>query len=528
MPKITIDGKTIDVPPGTTIIKAAEELGIYIPRYCYLKALSVVATCRMCLVEVEKAPKLMTACSTPVTDGMVVYTNTEKVRKARQDILEFLLKNHPLDCPICDQAGECFLQDYYMDYGRYKSRFPKNLKIRRPKRRILGKYLVLDNERCILCTRCVRFLKEVTKTSELCVRERGDSSEIDLFQNRLVDNNYTLNLADICPVGAITSADFRFKKRVWFLNTASSICLSCATGCNINVQYANGTIFRLLPRENNKVNGLWMCDTGRLSYKKTLNGSQCVNSGSYKGGKFTVMEYSEVIDNVQKLIRETIKRDDKDSIGVLGSGLLSLEDNFALAELAKNVIGTRFLCMDFPFEQGISDGILINKDPLPDTKGARLIHNAYGGVSLDEFLKALNSGRIQILIVAGNDLGLLNKKINTERVRTIGLYSNFEHIFTDIDYLLPVPSYFALKGLFINYAGIVQKTEPAIKIPEGVKPVWAYVQELSLLLGYDPGLRDAHSVLKKLNERVKNLENIDYDKAGREGIKIEKINETGS
>lgn len=522
MPKVTIDGKTIEVAAGTTIIKAAEELGIYIPRYCYLKALSIVATCRMCLVEVEKAPKLMTACSTPVTDGMVVYTNTEKVKKARQDILEFLLINHPLDCPICDQAGECFLQDYYMDYGRYKSRFPLELKIRRPKRRNIGKYLVLDNERCILCTRCVRFLKEVTKTSELCVRERGDSSEIDMFQNRQVDNNYTLNLADICPSGAITSCDFRFKKRVWFLNSASSICLSCATGCNINVQYADGTIFRLLPRENHDVNGLWMCDIGRLSYKKTLNGKQCMNPGSYKEGKLTVMDYSEVINNVQKIIGEITKTKDKDSIGILGSGLLSLEDNLALAELAKNVIGTRFLCMDFPFEQGISDGILFNKCPLPDTRGAHLIHSAYGGVSLDEFLKAVNGGRIQILIIAGNDLVVLNKKINTERVKIIGFYSNFEHVFTDIDYLIPVPSYFALRGLFVNYAGIVQKTEPAITISNRIKPIWSYVQEISLLLGYDPGLKNADSVLKKLNEKIYNLRNIDYDKVGAGGIKIEK------
>lgn len=523
MPKVTIDGKTIEVKEGTTIIKAAEELGIYIPRYCYLKALSIVATCRMCLVEVEKAPKLMTACSTPVTDGMVVHTDTEKVKKARQDILEFLLINHPLDCPICDQAGECFLQDYYMDYGRYKSRFPLELKIRRPKRRRIGKYLVLDNERCILCTRCVRFLKEITRTSELCVRERGDSSEIDLFQNREVDNNYSLNLADICPVGAITSSDFRFKKRVWFLKSVPSICLSCATGCNINVQFANGTIFRILPRENNNVNGLWMCDIGRLSYKNTLNGKQCLNPGAYRNGELTVMEYSEVIGNIQKIILEIKKAGAQDSIGVLGSGLLSLEDNLALAELAKNVIGTRFLCLDFSVEQGIGDGILFNKCPLPNTNGAKIIHSAYDGISLDEFLKAVNEGRIQILIMAGNDLAVLNKKVNTERVKIIGFYSNFEHIWTEIEYLLPVPSYFALRGLFVNYAGIVQKTEPAITVSNRIRPIWSYVQEISLLFGYDPGFQNAEAVLKKLNEKIYELRNIDYDKVGTGGIKIERI-----
>ncbi len=520
MPKVTIDGKTVEVDAGTTIIKAAEQLGIYIPRYCYLKELSIVATCRMCLVEVEKAPKLMTACSTMVIDGMVVWTNTEKVKKARQDILEFLLINHPLDCPICDQAGECFLQDYYMDYGRYKSRFPLELKIRRQKRRRIGKYLVLDNERCILCTRCVRFLQEITKTSELCVRERGDSSEIDLFQNREVDNNYMLNLADICPVGAITSLDFRFKKRVWFLSSVPSICLSCATGCNINVQYANGRIFRLLPRENQDVNGLWMCDIGRFSYRKTLNGKECVNPCSYRDKKLTAMAYSDVINNVQKIISEAIKRSGKDSIGVLGSGLLSLEDNLALAEFAKNVIGTRFLSMDFPFEQGISDGLLINRDPLPNTRGARLIQSAYGGVPLDEFLEAVNDGKIEVLIVSGNDLLLLNKKINTKGIKVVGFYSNFDDIWMDVDYLIPIPSYFALRGLFINYAGILQKTEPALKIKEGIKPLWSWVQELSMLLGYDPGLKDADSVLKRLGGKVYELREINYEKVGTGVIKI--------
>ncbi len=519
MPKVTIDGKTVEVEPGTTIIKAADQIGIYIPRYCYHKALSVVATCRMCLVEVEKAPKLMTACSTPVTDGMVVWTNTEKVKKARQDILEFLLINHPLDCPICDQAGECFLQDYYMDYGRYKSRFPLELKIRRGKRRRIGKYLILDNERCILCTRCVRFLQEITKTSELCVRERGDSSEIDLFQDREVDNNYTLNLADICPVGAITSLDFRFKKRVWFLKSVPGICLSCATGCNINIKYADERIFRLLPRENQEVNGLWMCDAGRLSYRKTLNGKECVNPGSYKDKKFTPMAFPDVIENIRGIISESIKIEGKDSIGVLGSGLLSLEDNLALAEFAKNVIGTRFLCMDFPFEQGISDGLLINMDPMPDTRGARLIHSAYGGIALDEFLEAVNNGKIKILILAGNDLLLLDKKINRNGIKVVGFYSNFDDAWMDIDYLLPVPSYFALRGLFINYAGILQKTEPAIKSKDGVKPVWSWIQELSILLGYDPGLKDAESVLRKLGERIYELRGISYERVGTGGIK---------
>lgn len=520
MPKVTIDGKTIDVPQGTTIIKAAEELGIYIPRYCYLKALSIVATCRMCLVEVEKAPKLMTACSTPVTDGMVVHTDTEKVRKARQDILEFLLINHPLDCPICDQAGECFLQDYYMDYGRYKSRFPKELKIRRPKRRRIGEFLVLDNERCILCTRCVRFLEEITKTSELCVRERGDSSIIDLFEDRKVNNNYSLNLADICPVGAITSADFRFKKRVWYLESVPSICLGCATGCNIKVQHSNGRIYRLLPRENPDVNGLWMCDTGRMTYKITLDGAQCLNSGSYMNGKLIVMEQNEVIKNIKETIENTIKSNGKDSVGVLGSASLSLEDNLALAEFAKSVIGTKYLCMDFPFEQGIADGLLFNRDVFPNTKGARLVHSAFNGVSMEEFVNAINTGRIKLLIVTGNEIAVLNKELKMNGVKKIGFYFQTGMIFTDINFLLPLPTYFAQKGLFVNYDGIIQRTEPAIKFNGDQKPLWAYIQELSIMLGLNAGFNDINSVIRKAGEKITLLKGIDYSTVGLKGIRL--------
>lgn len=524
MPKVTIDGKTIEVEVGTTIIKAAERLGIYIPRYCYLKALSVVATCRMCLVEVEKAPKLMTACSTPVTDGMVVYTDTEKVRRARQDILEFLLINHPLDCPICDQAGECFLQDYYMDYGRYKSRFPLELKIRRPKRRKIGKYLVLDNERCILCTRCVRFLQEITKTNELCVRERGDSSEIDLFQGRYVDNNYSLNLADICPVGAITSADFRFKKRVWYLEGTPSICLGCATGCNVLVQYSNGTIYRLLPRENPEVNGLWMCDTGRITYKIQSDNGRILNPCSLRKGRAVMIDYQEVLNAVEAELKNIIKTHGPDAIGVLGSGELSLEDNFALATFARNVLKTRYFCSEFPIEQGISDGILFNKDPLPNTKGAGIIHKAMSGISLQEFVDAINSGKIKFLILAGKDIVHLGKDdralIEKANLKTLGFFYTSEHAIRDIDFVFPTATYFETRGLFINFAGRIQKTEPAIRMKEGVKPVWAYLVELSHLLRNDAGFKDQNSLLEKMRKSVQALENIDYDNVGLNGIMV--------
>ncbi len=239
MAKISIDGKPLEVTDGLTIMKAADSAGIIIPRFCYHPAFVPEGSCRMCLVEIEGLPKLELACSTVVRDGMKVSTGSEKVVEARRGVLEFLLAEHPLDCPICDKAGECTLQDYYEGYGRFKGAFQES-KEKREKKLVLGKSLILDRERCILCTRCVRFLTEVTKTQELGVFKRGVHSEISPYEKEPVDNNYSGNLVEICPVGAITDLDFRFKTRPWFLNTGESICPLCSRGCNIYIDYLPG------------------------------------------------------------------------------------------------------------------------------------------------------------------------------------------------------------------------------------------------------------------------------------------------
>ena len=224
MPNLTINGKVVEVPDGTTILNAAKSIGVEIPHYCYHPKLSIAGNCRMCLVEVEKFPKLQIACNTVVTEGMVVRTDTEKVRKAVTGVLELMLIHHPVDCPICDQAGECGLQNYYMKYGLHKSRYDLEDKVHKKKVQDIGGQIVLDAERCILCSRCVRFLREVTRTCEMEFFQRGDHSEISIFPGKKLTNDYTGNLADICPVGALTSKDFRFKCRVWFLSSTPSVC----------------------------------------------------------------------------------------------------------------------------------------------------------------------------------------------------------------------------------------------------------------------------------------------------------------
>ena len=245
MPTVEIDGQTIEVEDGLTVIQAADRLGIEIPHYCWHPGLSIAGNCRMCLVEIEKSPKLQIACNTRVTDGMVVHTKSEKTRTAQKAVLEFLLINHPIDCPVCDQAGECKLQEYYMDYDRQQSRVPLSGKVHKGKAIPIGPHVMLDQERCVLCSRCIRFLDEVTKTHELAFFERGDHNVLALAPGKTLDNPYSTNVADICPVGALTNRDFRFRARVWYLERAESLCTGCANGCNIEIYHREGRIFRV-------------------------------------------------------------------------------------------------------------------------------------------------------------------------------------------------------------------------------------------------------------------------------------------
>jgi NADH-quinone oxidoreductase subunit G len=269
MPKLTIDGQEIEVAAGTSLFDACTVArGESLPHFCYHPDLPIAGVCRLCQVEIEGMPKLTIACNTTVRDGMVVHTGSERVRRAVQQVLEMHLINHPVDCPICDQAGECGLQDQYMQYGLYRSEVEVPDKVNKRKAKVIGPFVILDQERCVLCSRCVRFCDAVTGTGELGIFNRGDRVEIDVAPGRELANNYSLNTVDICPVGALTSRDFRFQKRVWLLRSTPSVCPGCATGCNVRLDHAAERVYRLKPRSNDAVNGPWMCDLGRLTYKE--------------------------------------------------------------------------------------------------------------------------------------------------------------------------------------------------------------------------------------------------------------------
>ena len=284
---VQIDGVWHQFPKGTRVIEACEQVGVFVPRYCYHKKLSSPGNCRMCLIEMgfprlgpDRKPELgadgkpiinwmprpQICCAQDVAEGMAVRTDSPLVKECQRGVMEFLLINHPLDCPICDQAGECRLQEFSVDYGNSQSRFLEN-KVKKPKNVQLGPRVTLDDERCILCSRCIRFCQEIAHDDVLGFVDRGSHTVLTAHPGKSLNNNYSLNTVDICPVGALTSTDFRFKMRVWFLKETKSICTSCATGCNIIIGTREDVIYRQTPRENNHVNSCWMCDYGRLNYK---------------------------------------------------------------------------------------------------------------------------------------------------------------------------------------------------------------------------------------------------------------------
>ena len=388
MAKLTIDGKEIEVPDGTSLFDACRDArGEALPHFCYHPDLSIAGVCRLCQVEVEGMPKLTIACNTGVRDGMVVNTRNERVTKASTQILEMHLINHPVDCPICDQAGECGLQNQYMNHGLYEAKVEMEDKVLKAKAQVIGPYVILDKERCVLCTRCVRFCDEVTGTGELGIFNRGDRAEIGTAPGVELDNNYSMNTVDICPVGALTGRDFRFQKRVWMLKAASSICPGCATGCNVRIDHEAGRIYRLKPRYNPEVNGRWMCDKGRLTYKavhedarlgEPMVGGQ---AGNWSGVPGAVADLGA-----------------KDGYGLaIASPHLSLEEMHLLKTLAGDAPVHGGLT---DADRGQKDALLLDADRTPNRKGLGLLGIEQGD---GQALAAVIKGAAGTILIHGGD-----------------------------------------------------------------------------------------------------------------------------
>lgn len=488
MPKFTLNGTEIEAKEGQTIIQAAMAAGFEIPHYCYHPDLPIDGNCRMCLVEVEKMPKLPPSCTTVVTEGMVVRSDTDRVRQTVQGVLEFLLINHPVDCPVCDQAGECRLQDYYMVYGLHTSEIPLEMKVRKRKVIDLGPMVVLDQERCVLCSRCIRFFAHVTHTGEMQFFGRGDHVAIGTFEDRPLDNPYSGNVVDICPVGALTSKDFRFKCRVWFLHSTDSVCGGCSTGCNMRIDHRDGTIFRLLPRRNLDVNRSWLCDEGRLIFHEVATGDR-ISRPLIKGrdGMQAPVTWKEAVASVNSRLKEISNASGGNSIIGFASPSATNEALF----LFKRYLGEQIGASQFEFrlageDQTVTekeDDILRHVDKHPNSMGAiqlGLMSQELGGI--DGAIEAARAGRIKGGVIVYYKPLVKRPEDAQAESRIAELISSLEYSVVlaahkadwqrEASALLPVTVWSEESGTYTNYQGRVQLAGNAIEPGGDILPLW--------------------------------------------------------
>lgn len=457
MPKVTIDGREIEVPAGTTVLRAAKQLGIDIPVFCYHPGLSIAANCRMCLVEVEKSPKPLPGCYTEVADGMVVRTQSEKIQATQKAVLEFILLNHPVDCPICDQAGECVLQEHFVTYSAKASRVISE-KIGKPKAKVLGPSVVLDAERCVVCTRCVRFCEEVTKTNELTVEARGEHSEITTPEGVELNNPYSLNVVDICPVGALTSREFRFQRRVWFLDRRDSVCTGCARGCSVRVDSHSNKVERLVPRYNPDVNSYWMCDEGRQS----LSGNERALSLGVVPGPDGPRQ-APAVDGIRALgafLHDATAAGSQ--IGVALSASLTNEDYYAWGQLAKG-LGAKAYLLNRSGQKG--DTLLRSDDRDCNRSGAQEILGQLLGPLGTEASLIGDSGALDLLVIVDNGSSSSGELLEAvARVPKAAVITDVASALSEAaEVVIPATPLHRREGSVTNAAGWVQRLQQPLK-----------------------------------------------------------------
>jgi NADH-quinone oxidoreductase subunit G len=527
MPTLTIDGRQIDAPSGSTVIQAAERLGLFIPRYCYHPGLSIAGNCRICLVEVERNPKLQIACNTPVTDGMVVHTNSAKAEDGRRAVLEFLLANHPLDCPVCDQSGECDLQNFYMNFGLYDARF-REQKVKKKKAVAIGPHVMLDQERCILCSRCVRFADEISRTGEFGIFNRGDRAELALYPGQRLDNPYSGNVVDICPVGALTDRDFRFKARVWYLSSAPTVCNGCAQGCNVDIHYVlnrphlneGARVLRLKPRYNAEVNQWWMCDEGRYGFRWIDKGR--LTTVHNRGVDAT---WEQAITAIAAEFATLRERGNGTRLGVIASAQLTNEELFLIREIFQGFLGAR-VTASVPARPGSSDNFLIKADKNPNTRGATLLGLA-GHVAPDtaHIVKEALQGGIEALWVFGHDLTMTFGDDTVEQLsRRLRLFvfsgTNESPTASWSHWVLPTAAYLEKDGTFVNCHGRIQRIGRAFPPVRDSVEDWRLLVEIARRLNHPVPWRNPEEIFLALAETFAPFTGLTYDTIGFQGAAL--------
>ncbi|MBC2600769.1 NADH-quinone oxidoreductase subunit G [Puniceicoccus vermicola] len=518
---VNIDGKDVEVPTGITMIEAAEIAGKEIPHYCYHPKLSISGNCRMCLVEMGMPmrdrgtgepvmdddgkqkigwmPKPAIACNSKVSPGLHIKTDTDLVKDCRNGVMEFLLVNHPLDCPICDQAGECRLQEFATDYGRGYSRFieEKNVK---PKRTVLGPRVMLDDERCILCSRCIRFMSEVADDPVLGFTERGSYSTLTCFPGKNLDSNYSLNTVDICPVGALTSRDFRFKMRVWFLKSVKSICTESSVGANTEVWQREGKIYRITPRRNDAVNDTWMTDSGRALYQQ-VEAEGRLRQPVVKGSNATATE-------AVRAAGEILKSSEK--IAIVASTHSSVEEQYYLSQLARSKKAKVFAVQHL----GEEDGLLQSADRTPNTRGSLVtgLLSDLPSADLSDLASQIDSGAVDTVLAVHEDLvaaGLTEAQIAKVQLIQVATQKSASTALAAI--LIPSLTVFERSGSFINQQFRLQKFHAVIPGPAGLlSDLQIFASLKSLVEGETAATVQVKDAWNSLSSEIEELQGIQF------------------
>jgi NADH-quinone oxidoreductase subunit G len=497
--EITIDGQKHQAPKGENLLQFMIEQGLPISYFCYHPGLSVVAVCRQCLVGLAKMNKLVPACQTMISDGMEVDNSSDKVLAARRQLLEFTLVNHPVDCPICDKAGECILQRHYMDWDHAPSKVD-HPKVRKPKHVDLGPRIVLDDERCILCTRCVRFMAEVARDPQLVVSKRGSRAVLTVAPGRRLDHPYSLNTVDICPVGALTDKDFRFKIRVWELSSTKSVCNGCATGCPCEIHHRRNRIYRLVPRRyhNHDINEGWMCDFGRYTYKAVA--ADRLNLPRVKGKE---TGWEEAIGFVADKLKAAMEGD-KAQIGVVLGADATNEDNFAASRLAFDFLGAPHVYLGAEPTGDQGDDFLRDDDPNPNRDGA----TACGRDKLKsskELAADLTEGKLKALYVVGERLHLPAEAL--EKARALDLFAvqathDRSSLCKNAQVALPAAAWAEVDGTITNREKKTQRLRAAVAPVDFARPHWQIVVQVARRAGLTLDFVSPKAIFEAMQQEI--------------------------
>ncbi len=532
MINVQIDGVWLQFPKGTRVIEACRQAEKLIPHYCYHPKLTSPGNCRMCLVELGSPkmtpdrkpvigedgkpeigwiPRPQISCAQDVSEGMGIRTNSPMVLESRKGVMEFLLINHPLDCPICDQAGECKLQEFSVEHGNASSRFLER-KVKKPKSVELGPRVTLDAERCILCTRCIRFMKEVANDDVLGIVDRGTFNSISTHPERILDHNYSLNTVDICPVGALTSSDFRFKMRVWFLKETNTVDINCGTGSNITIGSRENVIYRITPRDNEAVNGCWLPDSHRLNFKFVTSSARLTEPVVRPQLGDEKQSWQQSIN----LAAEALKRN-AGRVAIIASGRATNEELFLVKRLATALNAK----VDILPRTGEADGMLIAADRNPNTTGAKVLGVATG--QLAEIVAGVKDGSITALIALGEDAtkaGLTEAdlaKLDTVIAADILPNKTTEHA----DILLPAAAWCEKRGSMINLKSRLQRLNRAVVAPGSARDDWEILRDLILAVSGSNGLHSVEDVFKAMANETPALAGLTLSRIGDLGVDIQ-------